>query len=294
MAANVELLGHLGGGVTTTCQCWAITRADGVTLGFTDHDEVLNFDGIQFLPDSGVAATALQQTTGLSVNNTEALGVLKSDAISEAGIAAGKYDGAGVKAWLVNWQDVVAKMVLFAGTIGEISRGETGFTAELRGLTEGLNVRRGAVFQKSCPAALGDARCGVDLETAGYSASLQVGEIDGGTVLRFAPFGGYAESWFAHGRMVVEGGQAQGQQAAIKRDADKGGWREIELWEPLRGLLAGDTVRLETGCDKQPETCRLKFSNFANFRGYPHLPSHDWVAAVPRSGGLNDGGSMNK
>ena len=61
--------------------------------------------------------------------------------------------------------------------------------------------------------------------------------------------------------------------------------RRIELWAAT-GLAPapGDRVRLTAGCDKRPATCRLKFQNFLNFRGFPHLPPEDWLIA-PRNGG---------
>lgn len=294
MSGDDDLLAHLATGVTTTCQCWAVTRNDGQIIGFTDHDQGLSFDGIDFRAETGLAAKALEQTTGLSVNNTEVLGVLSSAAISEADIAAGRYDGAAVTGWLVNWRDVAERLTLFAGTLGEITRGETGFVAELRGMAEALNIRRGPIYQKGCAAILGDAACGVDVLAPGYSVSLPVQQVVSGGLLSFAAFGGFADAWFANGRCVVESGIAAGQVAAIKRDIAATSGREIELWEPLRGLASGDTVRLEAGCNKRPDTCRLKFANFTNYRGFPHLPGDDWMLAVPQRGNVNDGGSMNK
>jgi uncharacterized phage protein (TIGR02218 family) len=31
------------------------------------------------------------------------------------------------------------------------------------------------------------------------------------------------------------------------------------------------------GCDKQFATCRDRFGNAANFRGFPHIPGNDYV-----------------
>ena len=42
------LLAHLDEGTTTLAWCWRISRADGVTFGFTDHDRTLTFDGTDF------------------------------------------------------------------------------------------------------------------------------------------------------------------------------------------------------------------------------------------------------
>jgi uncharacterized phage protein (TIGR02218 family) len=67
----------------------------------------------------------------------------------------------------------------------------------------------------------------------------------------------------------------------------------VELWEALGApLAAGDMVRIEAGCDKRAETCQLKFDNFLNFRGFPHIPGEDWLMAYPTSGQVHDGGSL--
>jgi uncharacterized phage protein (TIGR02218 family) len=35
---------------------------------------------------------------------------------------------------------------------------------------------------------------------------------------------------------------------------------------------AGDTFTVYFGCDHTPGTCRSKFNNLANFRGFPYVP----------------------
>ena len=60
------------------------------------------------------------------------------------------------------------------------------------------------------------------------------------------------------------------------------------------GLVAGDLLRLEAGCDKRAETCREKFGNFLNFRGFPHIPGEDWLASYPVRSHRNDGGSLGR
>ncbi len=284
---------HLESGVTTLCRCWSVTRRDGTVLGFTDHDVDLAFDGLSFAADSGMAARTLEQTTGLSVDNTEALGVLTSAAVTEEDIRAGRYDGAQVVAWLVNWADVSQRLVLFRGSIGEIQRAGGAFQAELRGLTEALNQPQGRVYQKSCGAILGDAACGVDLDAPGYSAQVAVEAVSDGKFLDFTSLGGFADRWFEKGRLVVQGGAAAGLVALVKNDRLEAGTRRVELWEALRAeLRVGDMVRIEAGCDRRLATCRLKFNNVLNFRGFPAIPGEDWLMSVPRRDGLNDGGSL--
>ena len=127
----MDLHAHLKTGSTHVCRCWAVIRRDGVNLGFTAHDRPLEFDGITFATKSGLTARALVSATGLSVNNTEAVGALSSDKITEADIAAGRFDGAQVTLWHVRWDDVSARAVQFRGSFGEITRTDGGFQAEL-------------------------------------------------------------------------------------------------------------------------------------------------------------------
>ncbi len=289
---NAELHAHLQTGITSTCRAWALERKDGTIMGFTDHDGPLTFDGITFRADTGLSALAIQQSTGLSVDNTEALGALSDVSIREEDIEAGRYDGAEIRAWLVNWQDVRQRHLQFRGTIGELRRSGGAFEAELRGLTEALNRPLGRVYQKPCSAVLGDEACRFKVDTLGYSKELVAVEIIERRAFRFAEFGGFDADWFQHGRLIVKSGSALGLSGLVKRDYVEGAERIIELWHPLRAdVRVGDLLRLESGCDKRAVTCRLKFQNFYNFQGFPDIPGDDWSITDPsRSSGM-DGGS---
>lgn len=289
-----DLYDHLATGLTQTCQCWAITRRDGVVFGFTDHDMPLAFDGITFDADSGMSAKALSSTTGLAVDNTEAVGALSAARITEADIMAGRYDGAEVTIWQVRWDEPGARAVRFRGSLGEISRDGAAFRAELRGLSEGLNQPQGRSYLKTCSAVLGDKRCGVDVTGDFRYVALSVVSVpsDGQTVTctLSSPFNA---QWFEGGLIEVLTGAAVGLQGIIKRDSAVGAGREILLWQPIGAEIAvGDEIRLVAGCDKRAETCGVKFENLLNFQGFPHIPGDDWLISVPRSAGDNDGGSL--
>jgi len=286
------LLAHLGTGVTTTCRCWALTRRDGVVMGFTDHDRPLAFEGVTFRPDTGMSALALQQTTGLSVDNTEALGALSDAAIREADIEAGRYDGAELRAWVVNWQDVTARSLIFRGTMGELRRAGGAFEAELRGLTDALNVPLGRVYQKACSAILGDRTCTFDLNTPGYVSERPAEAVEENRVFHFAQMGGFEDDWFRHGVIRVLSGAATGLIGLIKRDRSDGAGRVIDLWHPFGATVApGDALRIEAGCDKRMETCQFKFDNLLNFQGFPDIPGDDWTITDPTKSAHLDGGS---
>lgn len=280
-----DLHAHLATGATRVCHCWAITRRDGVTLGFTDHDRAIAFDAMTFQPESGLSARALSSTTGLAVNNTEAIGVLSSAAITEEDIFAGRYDGAEVTTWLVQWDSPDARQVRFYGTIGEISRANGGFQAELRGLTEALNQPQGRSYLTTCSAVLGDTRCGVETSDARYTVDAVLEVASGGQRFTFSGLDSFNPRWFDAGQFVVESGTASGLRGVIKSDDVDGNLRVITLWESIpMPIEMGDRVRLISGCDKRAETCRLKFENIANFQGFPDIPGEDWLMRGPTSG----------
>lgn len=270
---------------TGIARAWSIRRSDGVTLGFTDHDQVLRFAGIEFRPDLGLTARAIVQATGLSVDNTEAAGALSAEAITERDILAGKWDGASLRMWEVDWTNVAKRRLVFRGSLGDVTRSDGAFRAELRGLSEALNAPQGRIYHPRCSADLGDALCKVALANPTFQVETMVQGLDQGRVFSFTGFPAYDANWFESGQLTVLDGEAEGLRAAIKNDtARPGGRREIELWAALPILpKAGDRVRVTAGCDKSAKTCRLKFQNLMNFRGFPHLPSEDWLLA-PQAG----------
>ena len=284
---------HLATGSTSVCRCWSVTRRDGVVYGFTDHDRTLDFDGVSFRADTGMTARAIGQVSGLSVDNSEVIGALSHPAIRDADVAAGRFDGAEVLAWLVNWKAVSERVLLFRGTLGEITRSGGAFRAELRGLSEALNQPRGRAYQATCPAVLGDGECGFDLSRPGFALQVPLVDVEDGRRLTVADPGGFDLGWFARGTLRVLSGAAAGLVGLVKVDEAKNGTRRFELWETLRApLAAGDTIRVEAGCDKRAATCRTKFDNLLNFRGFPTIPGEDWLLSYPRRKGVNDGRSL--
>ena len=273
---------------TTIARAWAVRRADGLTLGFTDHDGVLSFEGIAFRPEAGLTAQALVQGLGLAVDNTEAQGVLSDDAITAEDLAAGRWDGAEVRLWEVDWTDVAARRLVFRGSLGEISFAAGAFRAELRGLAEALNRAQGRVYHPRCSALLGDGQCRFDLTREGFWAEGVIASLDeGGARLELRGVPAHRAGWFDQGQVAFLDGAAKGLARAVKIDAmPAAGVRAVELWAaPGAAPAVGDRVRLTAGCDKRAETCGAKFLNFLNFRGFPHLPPEDWLISPQANGG---------
>ena len=286
---------HLDSGTTTLCHCWKLTTRGGENFGFTDHDRDLVFDGVTFEAQAGFTASEIESSLGLSVDNLEASGALSSAALSEARLKAGDFDNAAIEIWRVNWQDTSQRILLRKGHLGEVSHGGVGFTAEVRGLSHLLNQPKGRLFKFGCDAVLGDARCGVDLNDVLYRGvgTAVAAELDRRiTVSGLDDFG---DGWFARGTLQWTSGGNTGRTAEVKFHRVAGSQVVVELWQAASyPVAAGDGFLIFAGCDKQFSTCRAKFDNRLNFRGFPHMPGDEFVLTyATRDDPSNDGGSLN-
>lgn len=274
-----DLAAHLASGVTTLCWCWKLIRRDGVVAGFTDHDEDIEFDGVRHAARSGFSASEIEETSGLNAANGEAAGALTGDAISEADIAAGLLDGAQAEIWLVNWQEPAMRLLLRKASLGEVTREGVGFRVDLRGAAQALSQPQGRIYQPGCDAVPGDARCGVDLaapQLRGFGSV--IGTQEQGRILRLAGLEAFAADWFSRGVAVLE----TGERLEVKAHAKGEGAALIELWRvPSIALQTGDRLTLTAGCDRSFSACRSKFNNARNFRGFPHMPGHDFLTSYP-------------
>jgi len=214
-AVSETLAARIETGAASLCHVWLLTRADEERLGFTDHDRDLTVDAVVCRAASGWTAGAADQGLGFAAGGAAAAGALDSEAITEADIAAGLYDGCAVECRRVDWAEPALSVVLWSGRIARLKREGGGFTAEVEGPLALLDRVAGRTFGRLCDANLGDARCGIDAEHSDFAE----------------------------------------------------------------------------GCDKRLSTCRARFDNVLNFRGFPAIPGDDFLTAYPGEGERHDGGS---
>lgn len=288
------LAAHLAGRITTLCACWLVTRNDGITLGFTDHDRALTVQGVTCNPANGLERSAVTEGAGLAVGGGEVSGSLTSEGLSDAELEAGLWDGAQVRAYLVNWADPSQVLLERRATIGEVTRAGLVFRAELRGLSHALEARRGRVFSGQCDADLGDARCGVDLTSSTYRGTGTVALSRDTRRLVIEGLEAYESGWFDGGRLVVTSGALSGFACEVARHDRTDEGAELVLWLAAPQMLAsGSGITVTAGCDKRFASCQEKFANALNFQGFPHMPGADFVLSYPnRNSGENDGGAI--
>lgn len=290
-AIDPGLAAHLLTGATTLATCWRIRRKDGAVLGFTDHDRALSFAGALYEPGGGADGAAIESSADLSVDNSEIEGALVSDALSADDLAAGRYDGAEVEIWRVNWRDPSQRLLLKRGTIGEVAREGSRFRAEIRGAAHALDRVTGRVYQRRCDAIVGDPRCGVDLELAQYKGEGIVAALLDDQRFLAAGLQSFVAGWFAHGALAWTAGANQGANAHVKAHDKSGDGDALSLWLPAGAPIAvGDAFTVAAGCDKHHATCKAKFANLVNFRGFPLMPGNDFAVSYPLKSDRNDGG----
>lgn len=275
----------LNSGVTTLCRCWRIVRRDGVVQGFTDHDEDVVLGGLTCRAGTGFTGSEATDKLGLAVAGSDISGALEDDSLTELDLAAGRYDAAEIEVFLVDWSEPALNVLMSKGTLGEVRREGAAFVAELRGLADRLNQETGRRYTATCSADLGDLRCRVDLTSATYRGEGAIAVLEGTSVFRASGLDGFEDGWFSAGRLQWTGGANAGLAIEVKRHRTDDSGVVFDLWQAMpEPLAAGDAFVVTAGCDKRFDTCRNRFDNIVNFRGFPHIPGNDFVTRYAVSG----------
>ncbi len=262
--------------VTTIAFCWRLSRRDGVTLGFTTHDRDLVIDGLTYSAAPGMLPSAVRLSGGLDADSMDVSGALTSEAITEQDLVAGRWDGAAVRLFTVDWEVLDGEMLLLArGELGAVSIEGDGFTAELKGPAAVLERPVSELTSPECRARFGDTRCRVDL--APHSRITIIDSVVGAVTMDVASAAATPNA-YGYGRLRWLDGDNSGLSNMILRsDGNRLTLREAPAFEVSSGTL----VEIVEGCDRIFATCRDRFSNAENFRGEPHLPGNDLLTRYP-------------
>jgi uncharacterized phage protein (TIGR02218 family) len=281
----------LDSGVTTLAHAWKLTRRDGVVMGFTDHDRDLVVDGVTCRAGTGFTSSEATSRFDLSVDGAEISGALADDTLTDADLAAGRYDAARIETWLVDWSDPPLKVLTARGTLGEVKREGQAFAAELRGLADLLSQESGRLYTAKCGADLGDARCKVDLTNPALHGAGTIAVVEGTSIFVASGLDGFADALFSAGRLTWTSGANAGLSIEIKQHRQVAGQAQLTLWQAMPEPIApGDAFTLTAGCDKSFATCRARFANTDNFRGFPQIPGNDFLLASPAQGAPGNNG----
>lgn len=260
--------------LATIALCWRVERCDGVTIGLTAHDRDLTIDGLVHRAAPGMTPSAVVRGDGLEADTMDVGGALTSSAINERDLIAGRWDGARVAIFAVDWVTGALHAALGEGRIGSVELSDRGFTAELRGASGALDRAVVETTSADCRASLGDKRCRVAM--AARRRMLRVVAVEDLVVTVDAEepvadaYGGGVLRWI--------GGANGGLVSAI---AGSAGATLTLRSVPAFAVAAGTLVEVIEGCDKTVATCAERFGNAPNFRGEPYLPGMDLLTRYP-------------
>lgn len=261
----------------TVAVWWRIERCDGVAMGFTSHDRDLVFGGLRHRTAPGMVPSAVRRTATLEPDSAEVSGALAHDAIGEADLANGRFDGARVAMGLVDWESLEAE-TLFTGTIGSVGREGEQFSAELESLKQ---VLARDVVPRTSPTCRAEF-CGEGCTLSGQRFTHEATLAEVGAGRQWVRAAGLVAADFAFGWLRLADGQDAG--AVLRVRAVEGEW--LVLDRPLAiDAAAGVRVILREGCDHTIATCSVRFANAINFQGEPYLPGNDLLTRYPAAQG---------
>ncbi|MCP1198126.1 DUF2163 domain-containing protein [Notoacmeibacter sp. MSK16QG-6] len=267
---------ELGGAqATRLCNCWRLICLDGMVIGFTDTDQSLSFDGTVFEPGSGLNASEVRESSGLAVDSSDVEGVLSAASITSDDVRSGRFDGAVVETWLVDWSEPAARRLLRRATIGEISLQGGRFVASLESAAAPLDKPQGRFVRRSCDAELGDRACKVDLDDPRWHETVDITGVGPERCISIDGGDDFPGGWFEGGLVLWTEGNGRHRSARIRHETADADQRVLELDGNGSGPAEGTRCTLVAGCDKMFRTCREKFANHLNYRGFPHLPGND-------------------
>ncbi len=290
---SLALAAHLQGAALSLANCVRLTTRAGRVLGFTSLDAPLTIAGTLYEPQGGIASTSLKQGADTGVDTLDLFGLLTSDKITEADIAAGAYDGAEALFFQMNWQDLSqGTLALLRAHLGEVTLRDGQYVAELRSLTQQLKQYVGDITSAACRVKrLGDAQCKVNV--AAYRFPRTVSAV---VSLKTLTFGGDSQpgGYYDYGIVWMTSGANAGQAREVKTHTNAGGAAQVVLRSGFPyPVSVGDAATLEAGCDRLFGTCKTKFrdpdpsvpasrGNTNNFRGEPHIPGNDQIIWTAR------------
>jgi len=259
-------------------ECFTITLTSGLILTYTSADVPITMNGYTFVVNSLlIDGLQYKSAIGLDVDSQQiTISARVSDTIGGIpflhAIRNGLLDGATIKrerAFLSSWDAApIGSVVLFSGrvaTVDNVGRTTATVTVNSELTLLDLNMPRN-LYQPHCNHVLYDSGCG--LSKAGHGAS---GTAESGSTTSYVAWASSLAA-YEQGSVTFTSGSNTGVSVTVK-NADTSGFG---LAYPLPAAPAvGDAFTIYQGCDHTLDTCKSRFGNGANFRGFPFVPVPD-------------------
>lgn len=264
--------------VLTLATCFKIELKDGRVLGFTTHSRDIKFieDDIVY-KSSSFTPTASSKSSQMNVDNMDCKLLIDDINIKKEDIEKGLWDNASVYIFRINWMIKPYSYVnidkVINGNIGEVEKHKNEFKTEFRSMTQYLQNNIIDDTKSTCNAFFGDNRCKINKDD--YTFTGQITNIISDTEIITTDLQKETD-YFNYGIIEFTSGNAKGIGIEIKQNI--GLINKIEFQLPLNYILSiGDNFKIISGCNKNKDTCKNKFNNLLNFRGFSFIPGMDKI-----------------
>lgn len=269
---NVSILNEYEKNASTLCTCMKITRYDGLSFRVTDHDEEITFNNEVYSPKNSYESSNINSSKDLSVDTLEITSVADPIFFNEADILAGKLNGSEFEFFRTNWLNPSHKDVLRKGFIGSITKTRNTIKIELRGLAQLLQQNIVETFSERCNADLYDNRCKVLKST--YTTTSVIDSVSSNDVIICNALSSNPDGYYDFGYVEFTSGLNTG----LKKEVAVHSGNQVTLLEGFPfNIEIGDNIKVYAGCNKFHSTCKDKFNNVINFRGFAFIPGTDKI-----------------
>lgn len=286
MRTGGALESHIEQTTTTLAVCWRLVTLSGDEFGFTSCSRTLSIDGLDYLANTGMEPTAVECSAGLAVDNSEVLGFIKPGVIEADQVRAGRFDGATVYKFIVNYEDPDGDQIkLLWGVLGEVQVKGQQFTAEMRGGSQWFAAQIVPLTQATCRAPFGDpVQCKADK----LIVPAQVTTVASRKLFQSDDLvGAAADGLFDYGYVVWTSGDNEGLRHDV-RHYDQATGEVLLMAEVAIPISDNDQFEIHEGCAKTRAACKTKtgpdgLNNILNFDAEPDIPGNDVVLRIVRA-----------
>lgn len=270
---------------------YKIVLVNGGTLYYTTADVPVTFGGNTYLSPTSNGPIferrgergKVKWRVGLEVDTLQ-FSVLPNNATVNGqpfnkAIKQGVFDGAEVTFSHAYWpQQAYTNLIqptgvvtMFTGKVAPVTAGRSSAMFTVNSFTDLLNQNLPRnIYQAGCINTLYDSGCTLNAASFAVSGTVTAGSLANliGAVLS------QATGYFDLGKVVFTSGANNGIARSVKQYI-KNTTSTLALMSPFPNIPeVGDTFTVYPGCDKMQATCSSKFSNLANFRGFPFIPEN--------------------
>jgi hypothetical protein len=215
-----ELKAHFAEDVTTIAICWKIERKDGTVMGFTNHDEIIIYEGVSYSPFSSADISNMEQMGGTGVDNLDIAIAFDDSYITRSDVERGRYDFAEIFVFLINYNDTsMGILMLLSGTLGKAGMDEYDATIEMNSLSDKLQNRIGRKYGYKCDAEFGSTRCFIGWPITAVDLGSNWIAIDGDMTALFA----------ATDRLVISDSTGNDGEYTVSSDSYNSGEDRTEI-----------------------------------------------------------------